>query len=107
MPKSTEYIFTFIGCLLKNLLKTGSGVLNTILNKLGNMMPEMHLPGYNYCEPFTKLEEGLARGDEPFNKLDAGCQQHDIFYRDHRDTNERHIAYKVLANVAERKNAHE
>jgi hypothetical protein len=31
--------------------------------------------------------------------LDAGCQKHDIFYRDHRDRKERYIAYKELANV--------
>jgi hypothetical protein len=98
-PKSTEYIIRFVGCLPKRLLKTGCGVLNTILNKLGNVMTEMHLPGYNYCGPFTKLEERLARGDEPINKLDAGCQQHDIFYRDHRDTKERHTADKVIANI--------
>jgi hypothetical protein len=42
-------------------------------------MPELHLPGYNYCGPFTKLDKTLARGDEPVNKLDAGCKSHDIF----------------------------
>lgn len=78
-PKGTEYIIRFVNCLPKGLFKTGSGVLNTLLNKLGNVMPEMHLPGYNYCGPFTKLDERLARGDAPINKLDAGCQKHDIF----------------------------
>jgi hypothetical protein len=63
-------------------------------------MPELHLPGYNYCGPFTRLDETLARGDEPVNKLDAGCKEHDIFYRDHKDTNERHIADKELENIA-------
>jgi hypothetical protein len=57
-----------------------------ILNKLNNVMPELHLPGYNYCGPFTKLNERLARGDKPVNKLDAGCKKHDIFYGDHEDT---------------------
>jgi len=42
-------------------------------------MPELHIPGYSYCGPFTKLNERLARGDEPINKLDAGCKEHDIF----------------------------
>jgi hypothetical protein len=97
--KITEYIIRLVSCLLKGLLKTGSGILNTLLNKLGNVTPEMHLPGYNYCGPFTKLEERLARSDEPINKLDAGCQQHDIFYRDHRDTKERHVADQVLVNI--------
>jgi len=99
-PKGAEYILRFVSCFPKGLFKTGSGILNTLLNKLNNVMPEMHLPGYNYCEPFTRLEERLARGDEPINKLDAGCKQHDIFYRDHRDTKERHIADQVLANIA-------
>jgi hypothetical protein len=42
-------------------------------------MPELHLPGYNYCGPFTKLDKRLAKGDERINKLDAGCKEHDIF----------------------------
>jgi hypothetical protein len=32
--------------------------------------------------------------------LDAGCQQHDIYYRDHKDTKDRHGADMVLANIA-------
>ena len=63
-------------------------------------MPEMHLPGYNFCGPFTKLDERLARGDAPVNKLDAGCKEHDIFFRDHKDTKERRTAAKVLENIA-------
>ena len=63
-------------------------------------MPELHLPGYNHCGRFTKLDKRLARGDEPVNKLDAGCKQHDIFYRDHEDTKERHVADKELAGIA-------
>ena len=60
----------------------------------------MHLPLYKNGRPFTKLEERLARGDNPINKLDTGCQQHEIFYRDHRDKKERHVADKVVANIA-------
>jgi hypothetical protein len=50
-PKGTEYIIRFINCLPKRLFKTGSGVFNTLLNKLGNVMPELHLPGYSFCGP--------------------------------------------------------
>jgi len=32
--------------------------------------------------------------------MDAGCQKHDIFYHDHRDTKERHVADKELADIA-------
>jgi hypothetical protein len=63
-------------------------------------MPELHLHGYNFCGPFTKLDKRLERGNEPVNKLDAGCKEHDIFYRDHKDTKERHIADKELENIA-------
>ena len=63
-------------------------------------MPELHLPGYNYCGPFTKLKERLVRCDEPVNKLDAGWKKHDIFYRDHKRTKERHTAHKELENIA-------
>jgi len=42
-------------------------------------MPELHLPGYSCCGPFSKLEERLARGDGQINKLVAGCKEHDIF----------------------------
>ena len=63
-------------------------------------MPELHLLVYSYCGPFTKLNERLARGDEPINKLDAGCKKHNIFYRDHKDTKERHVADEELENIA-------
>ena len=32
--------------------------------------------------------------------MDAGCKEHDIFYRDHKDTKESHIADKELENIA-------
>ena len=44
-------------------------MFNTLLNKLGNVMPKLHLPGYNYCGPFTKLGKRLARVDD--GMLDA------------------------------------
>jgi hypothetical protein len=45
-----------------------------------NLPFEVHLPGYNYCGPGTKLKQRLARGDKPVNRVDAICQQHDIDY---------------------------
>jgi hypothetical protein len=99
-PKGTEYIIIAVSGLPKGIFKTGSGILNTLLNELHNVVPEMHLPCYSYCGPFTKLDERLARGDKPINKLDAGCQQHDIYYRDHKDTKDRHGADMVLAYIA-------
>ena len=48
---------------------------------------------------FYKTER-LARGDAPINKLDAGCQKHDFFYHDHKDTKDRHVADKEQADNA-------
>jgi hypothetical protein len=68
------------------------------LSKKLDLMPNKKVE-YNYCGPFTKLDKRLARGDG-VNKLDAACKEHDIFYRDHKDTNERHVADEKLANIA-------
>jgi hypothetical protein len=101
MPKKLRPAVDLMAFKFRTLkVKTGSGILNMLLNKLGNVVPEMHLPGYKYCGPFTELEERLARGDATINKMDAGCQKHDIFYHDHRDTKERHVADKELADIA-------
>ena len=48
----------------------------------------------------TRLDERLTISDVPGNKLGAGYQKYDIFYRDHKDTKERHIDDKELANFA-------
>jgi hypothetical protein len=99
-PKGIEYILRILNSLPKGVYKNGSGIFNTLLNKLSNVMPELHIPGYKFCGSFTKLDKRLARGDEPINKMDEGCKEHDIFYRDHEDTKERHVADKKLEDVA-------
>lgn len=58
---------------------------------------ELHIPGYNYCGPGTKLEQRLARGDKPINKLDEACMAHDIAYSKEKDVKSRHEADKLLA----------
>ena len=61
----------------------------------------MHIPGYQYCGPGTKLTKRLARGDPGINPLDAACKEHDIAYSKDRDNLEaRHTADKVLAERA-------
>lgn len=77
--------------------RQGSGVLNTLINKLPF---EAHLPGYQYCGPGTKLAKRLARGDKGINALDAACREHDIAYSQHNDMNTRHQADKKLAEAA-------
>lgn len=39
---------------------SGKGLVDTVINKLPI---ELHLPGYQYCGPGTKLEKRLTRGD--------------------------------------------
>lgn len=62
----------------QHCIKSGRGVVNSLINKLPF---ELHLPGgYQYCGPGTKLQKRLARGDPGINKLDAACKKHDIAY---------------------------
>lgn len=75
----------------------GEGLLNSVINKLP---VELHLPGYQYCGPGTKLEERLAKGDPGINLLDQACKQHDISYSKLKNTPERHIADTILAEKA-------
>lgn len=78
--------------------KRGKGLVNRLINKLP---VELHLPGYQYCGPGTKLAERLARGDPGINPLDAACKEHDIAYSKNRENIEaRHAADKVLAERA-------
>ena len=59
--------------------QSGSGLF-----KYPNTRPgfkgELHIPGYNFCGPGTKLLKRLDRGDLPVNKTDAVCRTHDIDY---------------------------
>ena len=69
--KGLEYIIRVFNCLPKGIIKIGSGIFNTLLKKLTNAIPEIHISEYNFCGPFTKLDERLARCDATINKLDA------------------------------------
>ena len=51
--------------------KRGRGLVNKIINKLPI---ELHIPGYQYCDPGTKLAKRLAREDLGINPLDAACR---------------------------------
>lgn len=75
----------------------GRGLLNKVINKLPI---ELHLPGYQYCGPGTKLQKRLARGDQGINLLDQACKEHDIAYSNYKNLSDRHIADKVLAEKA-------
>ena len=85
--------------------KEGSGlvsnILGTVINKSIDLLPvELHLPGYQYCGPGTKLSQRLQRGDPGINKLDAACKKHDIAYSQYSDSINRAKADKELAERA-------
>ena len=75
----------------------GRGLVNSIINALP---VGLHLPGYQYCGPGTKLRERLARGDPGINLLDKACKEHDIAYSKYKNINDRNIADKILEEKA-------
>lgn len=77
--------------------RKGRGLLNTLINKLPF---ELHVPGYSFCGPGTRLKKRLARGDRGINKLDEACKEHDIAYSQHQDLQKRHEADRILAAKA-------
>lgn len=81
----------------KKHIHKGRGVVNSIISKLPF---ELHLPGYQYCGPGTKLQKRLARGDPGINELDVACKEHDIAYSNNKDTLERNRADTILAEKA-------
>jgi len=78
----------------------GGGLLNSAINALPF---ELHIPGYQFCGPGTRLSERLARGDQGINSLDAACREHDIAYSRSNDLTERHVADRILAEKARRR----
>lgn len=82
--------------IYNNKYQRGGGLLNWMIDKLP---VELHLPGYNYCGPGTKLKKRLKRGDKPINDLDSLCLQHDLAYES-KDSKKRNEADKKLANGA-------
>lgn len=79
------------------ILKKGKGLLNTLINKLPF---ELHMPGYNYCGPGTKLRKRLQRGDVGVNVLDEACKEHDISYSESEELSRRHAADEKLYKKA-------
>ena len=96
-PKGMGYLIKILNTLpprFWNNEKYGKGLMNKILNIKG--IPEVNIPGYQ----FSKLDERLERGDKGVNPLDEACREHDIYYRDNKDTESRHVADKELKNQA-------
>lgn len=77
--------------------KKGRGVVNKLINKLPI---ELHIPGYQFCGPGTKLEKRLIKGQTGINPLDQACREHDIAYSQETNLQKRHEADKVLITKA-------
>ena len=59
---------------------------------------EMHVPGYKFCGPGTKLAERIPRGDIGINPLDEACRQHDLAYN--KPSSNCRQADRILAEYA-------
>ncbi|XP_071051050.1 uncharacterized protein [Onthophagus taurus] len=80
---------------------TGKRIGRGFFNKLIDKLPiELHLPGYNFCGPGTKLEKRLSRGDRGVNPLDEACKKHDIAYTVSSNLKFRHDADRALYKAA-------
>ncbi|GIY58479.1 hypothetical protein CEXT_311871 [Caerostris extrusa] len=73
---------------------SGGDIVSWLQDKLNP--PEMHIPGYQYCGPFTKLKKRLERGDPGINRVDKACKKHDIDYNETKDTKQRHMLTKIF-----------
>ncbi|KYN13309.1 hypothetical protein ALC57_14510 [Trachymyrmex cornetzi] len=77
------------------------GLLNSAINPLPF---ELHIPGYQFCGPGTRLEQRLARDDRGINPLDAACREHEyIEYSHSNDLTERHAADNIIAEKARKR----
>lgn len=76
---------------------SGTGLLNKAINALPF---ELHIPGYQFCGPGTRLAKRLARGDRGVNPLDSACREHDVAYSRSDVLADRHAADRALAEEA-------
>lgn len=81
---------------MRKKVKKAYGLTDYIINKL----PEIHIPGYQYCGPGTDIDTRLARGDPGVNELDKACKIHDIAYSKFKNSKDRYKADKVLISKA-------
>lgn len=83
--------------IIRDKTVKGGGLVNKFIN---NLPVELHLPGYQFCGPGTKLMKRLERGDKGINPLDSACRKHDIAYSQNTNLEQRHIADRELAERA-------
>jgi len=87
--------------VFKSVAPTVVSLVPTLINRAVDALPvELHLPGYRFCGPGTKLSARLARGEHGINELDEACREHDIAYAEYKDNERRSIADRKLAEKA-------
>ena len=82
------------------MLAPRSGLLNRAINAFPF---ELHILGYQFCGPDTRLTKRLTRGDMSINLLDAACRENDIAYSESTNLTDRYVADKILADKALRR----
>lgn len=95
-PKFFKYMIRILSALPERKIE-GVGIINDIIN---NLPFEMHYPGFNFLGPGTHLNERLARGDKGINHTDDAALDHDKWYRDHKNIEDRWKADKILQKKA-------
>ena len=76
----------------KFISTSGKGFINDTINSLPF---EMHMPGYNFTGPGTKLNKRLNEDmtpkawSKPINRVDKAAYHHDICYVKNKDTKTR------------------
>jgi hypothetical protein len=77
--------------------------VDEIINYLiDNLETEVHLPGYNFCGPGTRIERWL-NNERGINLLDEACRLHDMEYWKYDDVFHREKADKALMNAADKR----
>ena len=96
--------------------KSGKGIVNDILSKVGNTLGKLHLSAnqgeyvnngsfnnqknFSYCGSGTKYEQRNRESYKGINELDRACKKHDQFYSKNTDTASRNISDEALAHRA-------
>uniref|UniRef100_T1HG70 Phospholipase A2-like domain-containing protein n=1 Tax=Rhodnius prolixus TaxID=13249 RepID=T1HG70_RHOPR len=73
----------------------GKGIINSVIN---NLPFELHIPGYRFCGPGTKLQHRIHQTG--INPLDDACKAHDIAYSQSKSLESRHKADQLLEQEA-------
>src|SRR6266853_5580572 len=74
---------------------------------------ELHLPGYNFCGPGTRLDKRLDENDVPYewskpiNKIDEISMMHDLTYRDYSSAKGRQVADQIMLDALDNLNGDE